>query len=250
MNLLREYIRKMLKEQAEDPVIWWDDAPKVIFMAGAPGSGKSTVIRNLGLAGRLEIINPDDQYEETMRQEEIPFDKTALLDEYRPIKTEYLAAVESGDTATISRLEPDYLRLKDIFSRNAKAFGAARTNANVKKRALEQEGDEYLVDGTGGNYNEISSQVRKLKSVGYEIAMIFIDVSLETSIERNVTRGARGGRRLADRSITRSHGAVSANKERYEELFGSNFFYVEGSEDTFEASIEAIASGVAGFLEI
>ena len=239
MKILREYVRLILES---------DDPPKVIFMAGAPGSGKSTVIRNLGLANRLEIINPDEQYEETMHQEGIPFDKTALLDEYRPIKDAYLSAVESGDTATVQRLEPDYLRLKDIFSRNAKAFGAARTAANVKKRAMAEEGAEYLVDGTGGNYNEISSQIRKLDSLGYEIAMIFIDVPLDTSLERNVARGARGGRRLSDKSVTRSHRAVSANKERYEDLFGPNFFYVENYGDAFEESIEAIADGVAGFL--
>ena len=51
MNLLREYIRILLEQ---------DEAPKVVFMAGGPGSGKSTVIRQLGLSDRLDVINPDE----------------------------------------------------------------------------------------------------------------------------------------------------------------------------------------------
>ena len=82
MNLLREFIRELLKE-AVDP-------PKVIFMAGGPGSGKSTVIRQLGLDGRLKVINPDDQYEADMQAEGIPMDRATLLDEYSPVSYTHL----------------------------------------------------------------------------------------------------------------------------------------------------------------
>ena len=239
MNLLREYIRLLL-EQA--------DRPKVIFMAGGPGSGKSTVIRNLGLGGRLKVINPDDQYEADMQEQGIPMDRASLLDEYQPIRTEYLAAQEAGDDETMAELEPEYSRLRSILSKNMTLFNQARKAAKEAQTEHIRAGEEFLVDGTGGNYNEIARQVEKLESAGYDAAMIFIDVPMETSVERDQARGEIGGRRLGRKTVERSHEAVSANRPRYEELFGDDFFYVENSGENFERSIEEIASGVARFL--
>ena len=127
-------------------------------------------------------------------------------------------------------------------------FGAARKCAGDKKRELTQTSKEYLVDGTGGNYNEIASQVRRLRESGYDVAMIFIDVPLEDALSRNIARGARGGRRLADFQVERSWNAVSRNKEKYESLFGDSFFYVPNTGAVFEDAINSISSGVMRFL--
>ena len=45
MKMLFENWRKFLKEQEEELT----NKPKAIFLAGGPGSGKSTVLKNLGL---------------------------------------------------------------------------------------------------------------------------------------------------------------------------------------------------------
>ena len=239
MKLLREYIRILLEQ---------DNAPKVIFMAGGPGSGKSTVIRNLGLSNRLEVINPDDQYEETMRAEDIPMDRGTLLDDYKPLRDRYIQAQESGDNELVAELEPEYQRLRGLLSRNMVLFNQARKAAKESQEEHIAAGGEFLVDGTGGNYNEIANQVEKLESAGYDVAMIFIDVPVETSVERDFARGEKGGRRLGKRTVEKSHAAVSANLPMYEELFGDDLFYIENSGDNFEASIENIAAGIARFL--
>ena len=239
-SILREYIRNLLLESTS--------APKVIFLAGAPGSGKSTVIRRLDLINRLEIVNPDDAYEEAKRRDNLPFDKTDILDKYKPIKDEYLAAVSDGDQEAINRLEPEYLRLRAPLSADAKAFNAARTGASKRKKQLAAENKDFLVDGTGGNFNEINSQIKKLRDVGYETAMIYIDIDLETSLARNIARGKRGGRRLSDRSIERSHSGVSANKELYSNLFGENFFYIDASPADYEKSVNSAAQEINRFL--
>ena len=207
MKLLREYIRFLIEQE---------EAPKVIFMAGGPGSGKSTVIRRLGLSNRLEVINPDDQYEETMRAEGIPADRAKLLDEYKPLKDQYTAAEESGDEALIAELEPEYLRLRSLLSRNMVLFNQARKGAKQAQTDHIAAGEEFLVDGTGGNYNEIASQVEKLESAGYDVGMIFIDVPMETSIERDYSRGEKGGRRLGAKTVERSWSAVNENQPLYE----------------------------------
>ena len=241
-SLVRKYIRQLLIESI--------DGPKVIFMAGGPGSGKSTVIRNIGLGERLEVINPDDQYEESLRAEGIPLDRATILDEYKPIKEEYLAAQEAGDTATVAELEPEYLRLRGILSRNMTLFNQARSASKATQQERIEAGGEFLVDGTGGNYNEIARQVEKLRSVGYDVGMIFIGVPMETSVERDQARGEHGGRYLGRRTVEKSWSSVDKNRPKYENLFGENFFYVDASGDReeFAASIDDIASGVLGFL--
>ncbi len=131
-----------------------------------------------------------------------------------------------------------------------KLFTQARKAAKSRGQDHAEAGEEFLVDGTGGNYNEIASQVEKLRSVGYEVAMIYIDVPLESSIERNVQRGARGGRRLRDSEVERSWKAVNRNRGQYESLFGNNFFYIDasGSREEFSEEIDLISSGVMEFL--
>ena len=239
-NQLRNLVRELLLES--------NNNPKVIFMAGGPGSGKSTVIRQLGLDSRLKVINPDDQYEADMQAEGVPMDRASLLDEYSPLRTEYLAAEAAGDEETMAELEPEYLRLRGLLSRNMKLFNKARKSAKEEQEQHIQAAGEFLVDGTGGNYNEIASQVQKLESVGYDTAMIFIDVPMEVSVERDQARGESGGRRLGRKTVERSHSAVAANKPRYEELFGDDFFYVENFGDNFINSIDEITAGVARFL--
>jgi predicted ABC-type ATPase len=159
-----------------------------------------------------------------------------------------MQAQESGDDELAAELEPEYQRLRGLLSRNMVLFNQARKAAKESQEEHIAAGGEFLVDGTGGNYNEIANQVEKLESAGYDVAMIFIDVPMETSVERDFARGERGGRRLGKRTVEKSHAAVSANRPLYEELFGDDFFYVENSGDNFESSIEDIVPGVARFL--
>lgn len=236
---LRQYIRILL-EQAM--------APKVIFMAGGPGSGKSTVINSLGLSGRLEVINPDDAYEAAMAAENIPSDRQSLLDEYVPIKQEYEAAQEAGDLELVAELEPGYTRLRGLLSRNMQLFAAARKDAKARQLELLETGKDFLVDGTGGNSKEILKTADKLKEVGFEVGMIFVDVSMETSVARDHARGEAGRRRLGRKTVERSWNSVNRNFELYQDYFGDNFFRIDADKGHFEQSIEDSRTGIQGFL--
>jgi predicted ABC-type ATPase len=240
MQLLREYIREIL---LESPM-----SAKAIFMAGAPGSGKSTVINSLGISDSFEIINPDDEYEDTKRKNDLPFDKTTLIDEYRPLKQAYEDATAQNDQEAIASIEPEYLRIRSILSADAKAFVNARTAASARKKELMAKGENYLVDGTGGNFNEINAQVRRLKAVGYDVAMIYNDIDLDSSIARDISRGQSGGRRLGSKTVERSHGNVAKNKERYQELFGQNFIYVNAASDNLDNEISNAKQQLSTFM--
>ena len=80
MSYLREYIRIILLEQLKDSF----QGKKMIFMAGAPGSGKSTVLNQLGLLEQFSIINPDDWYEPFLKEAGISLNLNCPLDgEYK-----------------------------------------------------------------------------------------------------------------------------------------------------------------------
>jgi predicted ABC-type ATPase len=218
-------------------------------MAGAPGSGKSTVINSLRLSDNFTIINPDDEYEDAKRENNLPFDKSALLDEYKPLKQAYNDAVEQNDQEAIATIEPEYLRIRSILSADAKAFVNARSAATARKKELMAKGENYLVDGTGGSFNEINAQVRRLKAVGYDVAMIYNDIDLDSSIARDISRGKSGGRRLGAKTVERSHGNVAKNKEKYQELFGQNFIYVNSASDNLEEEIANAKRQLDGFVQ-
>lgn len=239
MNDLRRYIRLLIEQV---------DRPQVIFMAGGPGSGKSTVIRSLGLAERMEIVNPDDAYEAALKMEGIPMDRQQLLDEYMPIKERYLAAVDANNQAEVEALEPEYTRLRGLLSRNMKLFTSARKKAAERQQMLADAGTDFLVDGTGGNYRQITNLATKLRESGYEVGMIFIDVPMEVSVERDRRRGEMGGRRLGRRTVERSWNSVNRNKEPYQQFFGDSFFYVDATEENFRQSIVDISGPVGSFL--
>ena len=59
--------------------------------------------------------------------------------------------------------------------------------------------------------------------------MLYVDTTLDTAIDRNVKRGAKGGRRLRDEDLIRSWSAVNRNKEPYQDLFGENIVIVDGN---------------------
>ena len=80
--------RKFIKEQEE--VEETSPQPKAIFMAGGPGSGKSTVLKNLGLKTKIpNVINADDKYEANLEAVGLTLNgKPAAVANYKSFKDE------------------------------------------------------------------------------------------------------------------------------------------------------------------
>ena len=55
-------------------------------MAGGPGSGKGTVLRNLGL--NLPAINPDDEFERELQAQGISMNMQGMSDERKKLQAE------------------------------------------------------------------------------------------------------------------------------------------------------------------
>ena len=166
---------------------------KVIFMAGGPGSGKSTVIKGLNLKKQgFKIVNQDISLEWLMKNHGLPKD------------------------------------MKDFTPEQASKFGSlgwdARMIAKRKQTKFQGKGDGIIVDGTGNSLKTMENQVQEFKNKGYDVQMVFVETSLETALQRN---RARKERSLRDGIVIKTHESVQNNKEAFRELFGDNFAEVK-----------------------
>ena len=166
---------------------------KVIFMAGGPGSGKSTVIKGLDLKNQgFKIVNQDISLEWLMKNHGLPTD------------------------------------MKDFTPEQASTFGKlgwdARMIAKRKQSKFQGQGDGIIVDGTGNSLKVMENHVQEFKNKGYDVQMVFVETSLETALERN---RARKERSLRDGIVKRTHESVQNNKEAFRKLFGDNFAEVK-----------------------
>ena len=271
MKLIMESWRQHLGEQESA-------SPKVIFMAGAPGAGKSTVIDRLGLE-TLDIINPDDFYEPMLDQSGLGKNIAKIKDDFRNARIKlkellsqilelqepeggwnhdvlqdlYVSASQesNGDKTFIYNLEKtmeEYELTRGKMSQMAILFNKARAAAKEKQQASVEAGESFIVDGTGGQFGVIRNQKNKLEELGYDVGMIFVDIPLETTLSRQQDRLERGGRSLDAKSVERSWNAVSKNREPYRELFGDNFFHIIATGDDMDSSIAEEGEKLSAFL--
>ena len=179
---------------------------KAFFLAGGPGAGKSYVVRRTTGGMGMKIVNSDDIFEKLL-------DKEGL-----------------SKKMPESEKEP-----RDIVRRSAKELTA-------KKKANYLEGRlGLIIDGTGKDYDKIAGQATKLKQIGYDVHMIFVNTSLDVALERNAKRA-----RTVPESITiKSWNDVQRNIGKFSQYFRQNFIVVDNNdanEDVFTKVFKQIKS--------
>ena len=261
MKLIMESWRGYLNEEQE--------TPKAIFMAGAPGSGKSTVIDKLGL-DTLKIINPDEFYEPALEKAGLGKDIAKIKEDFlqsrqdfKDLLSEILRIVEpeegwkhdiladmfeqamgeaNGDRTFVHNLQTTrdkYETERAKIVQQAKLFNQARTSAKEKQLSAAKEGQSFIVDGTGGRFGVIRNQKQALEDQGYDVGMIFVDIPLEDALAR---------RGLDPKAVEKSWNAVNKNLEPYHELFGDNLFRIVATDDEMDASIAGEGERLSAFL--
>lgn len=187
-----------IEEGPNDPAIF-----KAIFLAGGPGSGKSYVVGKtaLPILG-FKVVNSDDAFEAAMN-------KAGL----------------TMDADTIFSTQGQEIRDK------AKKVTAARMTGYLRGRL------GLVIDGTGKNAAKIQKQAKELRSLGYDVGMIYVNTDLDTAIARNDARP----RSLPIQQVTTLWKEVQKNIGGYQKMFGRDFIIIDNSEG---ASIESnIADG-------
>ena len=166
---------------------------KVIFLAGGAGSGKSNVVKKLGLEEQgFKIVNSDISLEWLKKNSGLPENMNDLT--------------------------------KEQLSKLGSLQAESRKIARRKMMKYQGNADGVVIDGTGGSIKAMTKLVNEFKDKGYDVSMVFVETSLETALERNRNRKERS---LLDKIVIRNHEAVQGNKEGFKEMFGERFMEVK-----------------------
>ena len=188
-----------LQEGVYDPNIF-----KAFFLAGGPGSGKSFVVRKTTGGLGMRVVNSDDIFEKLLDKEGLSLKMPK------------------------SEKEP-----RDVVRQRAKELTA-------KKKANYLEGRlGLIIDGTGKDYDKIARQATKLKQLGYDVHMIFVNTSLDVALERNAERP----RSVQDPIVVKSWKSVQSNIGKFSQYFRQNFVVVDNNdagEDVFNKVFKQI----------
>ena len=188
-----------LQEGLNDPNIF-----KAFFLAGGPGSGKSYVVRATTGGTGLRIVNSDDLFEKYLKDAGFDMDMS---------------------TAKAEREAEE----RDKMRKRAKKLTRTRMGDVTTGKGGYLEGRiGLIIDGTGKDYAKIADQATKLKQLGYDVHMIFVNTSLDTALERNAKRE----RTVPTDVATRSWNAVQRNIGKFSQYFRQNFVVVDNNDAT------------------
>jgi dephospho-CoA kinase len=182
--------KQYITEGVYDPNIF-----KAFFLAGGPGSGKSWVSERTLSGMGLKVINSDNLFARALEKESMSLN------------------MATTDEKEIAR--------RDAIRTKAKA----RTGVQLK---LALEGRLGLIlDSTGRDVARIESEASKMKYIGYDTYMVFVNTSLEVALKRNQMRA----RKVPDAIVISNHKQVQKNIGLLQRIFGmSNFVVVDNNK--------------------
>lgn len=123
----------------------------MIFTCGLPGSGKTSQLKNLYDLEDIKILDLDREMKRHRRFD--PADPTALYD-----------------------------------NAEAYAWADARVEAQFQDCLRSREPPLVAVDGTGARVERTSRRMRQAQEAGYWVQLLYVKVSLETAMRRNLLR--------------------------------------------------------------
>lgn len=198
---------------------------KAIFLAGGPGSGKSTVIdklfgipprgkikQNLTRAG-LKVVNSDQAYEYLKAKHKIPPRDEDLTKDQQRTQGKLMA------------------RSVKIAKKQLSMYLESKIG--------------IIIDGTGASSNVMKKKKQMIEDLGYDTYIIFVSTSLETAMERNRNRKERS---LHDKIVEKSWKQVMDNLKTYKSMFGSNFVEVSTEGKQTDSLPSGVQSGISKFL--
>jgi len=191
----------LIQDAVYDPGIF-----KAVFLAGGPGSGKTTVSSEIfGVPEKfhfsvhgLRSVNTDAAFEQLLK------------------KAGYGTRLDKLDNETFEKItsnEPSSLRskAKDTVSRMLSLYLNGRLG--------------IIMDSTGASLDKVQKQLDVLKSLGYDCLMIFVNTSLETALARNKLRP----RVVPDAIVANEWHKAQSNMGKYQSMFSNNFIIVDNN---------------------
>jgi len=203
MIKLKNILNEVLQEGVYDPGIL-----KAVFLAGGPGSGKTTtanqifgVTSNSFAVSGLKPVNSDKFFEFLLKARNLPTDLASL-------PPEEFDAITKGPESPREKAKG---MMKNVYT----YYVGGRLG--------------IMIDGTGDDPQKTRKQAEELQQVfGYDVAMVFVNTSLEKAIDRNNNRE----RKLPQEMVTKIWNDAQKAKEVHKQFFGSNFFEVANEKDS------------------
>ena len=177
----------LIQEGVYDPGIF-----KAVFLAGGPGSGKSTVVKSLGLSALgLRVINSDKAFERGLKK--------------------------AGRSLDLSQGVDD---IKDIRGK-AKKLTAKTLDQSIQGRL------GLVFDTTSADASKIAKYRKMLDALGYESKMVHVMASLENAQKRNLSRP----RKLPQEVVANDHARAVKNMQNFKKIFGKDLVVVNNDDD-------------------
>ena len=185
-----------LFEGVYDPNIF-----KAFYMAGGPGSGKSFAVqKGIGQAQSkvrvtaqgLKVVNSDDIFEKYLKDAHLNF-----------------------------KMDANQGKQRDALRTRAKVVTKKRQDNYIEGRL------GMVIDGTGKDYGKITSDAARLKQIGYDVHMIFVNTSLDVALARNEKRP----RSVPEKIVKDSWNQVQSNIGKFQQFFGNKNFIIVDNND-------------------
>ena len=214
-----------LQEGVNDPSIL-----KAFFMAGGPGSGKSYVASELFALPKsddfgsvsydngLKLVNSDRAFELLLKK----------------------AGIDMAELMKMKDADEEQWSLAMGIRDRAKKLTKGTQEMYIQGRL------GMIIDGTGKNYGKIENQVKKLRELGYDCYMVFVNTSLEVALERNAARD----RKLPQDMVTKMWDEVQQNLGKFQRLFkAKRFEIVDNSKYGDSTPIDLVSKEIRKFLK-
>lgn len=170
---------------------------KVVFLAGAPGSGKDFVLRKALDGHGLTEINSDKALEHLM------------------------------DKSKLDKKMPEHEQEKRGEIRDR-----AKSLTELRQRLALHGRNGIIINSTGAKVEHIKKIKKMLEDLGYTAKMVFVDTSDNVSRNRNVERGQRGGRMIPEKVRAEKWRQAQDSRVEFSKLFsGEHYHEFNNDED-------------------
>lgn len=197
-------IRQYINEGVYDPGIF-----KAFFLAGGPGSGKTFVTASAFAGTGLKVVNSDAAFERGLKQ--------ANLSLKMPDEEEYF---------------------RNIVRSKAKMTAATALDTYINGRL------GLVIDATGRDLPLVQNQYARLRNLGYDCYMVFVNTSLDVALERNKTRG----RSIPEYIVQRSWEGVQSNIGAFQRMFSPNKMLIIDNNRSEEELVSKVLSTASRFI--
>jgi len=182
--------QQYITEGVYDPSIF-----KAFFLGGGPGSGKSWVSERALSGMGLKVINSDNSFSNMLKREKMSLNFATYTDK-------------------------EIVRRDKIRSKSKQVAGMQLGLALEGRLGL-------IIDSTARDVEKIQMEAKNLRSLGYDIHMVFVNTSIDVALERNRNRL----RKLPDAIVIDSHRQIQKNMGRLQRIFGGrNFLVVDNNK--------------------